>query len=200
MHWSERLRGAMKQRRWTGKELSRRSKVDYAVIQKYMQGATDKPRGDSMQRMARALGVSHIWLEFGVGPATTNISVVGHVGAGEAFFPADSGVLDELSFDLGRLDLIAVQIRGTSALPVFRPGEVVIASRAASSDEATWLNQDCIVMTRDGQGYLKRPVKSGKAGRYTLISYNAQPIEDVDIDWAAPVVFVVRLPRLLGQP
>lgn len=197
MHWSERLERVRKQRHWTQKELAQRAGVEYASLRKYAQGEIHRPRGDIVKHLAKALGVSPLWLEHGEGPPTNAIAIVGEVGAGETFYPADTGTIDELTLDFARLDLIAVTIRGSSGLPVYRPGEVVVCSRAAGQSEAGFLNTDCILMTREGAGYLKRPVRGSKPGLYSLLSYNAPTIDDVVVDWAAPVVFVVRHPGIL---
>lgn len=192
-HWSDRLRTQLKKLGWSQVELARRTGIDVVKIRKYTSGAVDQPREDVMAKLASALGVSQVWLQFGTETASPLLPVVGFVGAGEKFYPTeDAGIIEEIDLNLSKLDAMAVIIRGQSNLPVYRPGETVVCSKALGQTEQGFLNKDCVVMTRAGQGYLKRVVRGSAVGTYTLQSYNSDPILDVQIEWAAPVIFVIR--------
>jgi hypothetical protein len=54
------------------------------------------------------------------------------------------------------------------------------------------LNKDCVVKTDQGEGFVKKLVNGSNPGTFTLISYNAAPIENVRLIWAAPVIWVKR--------
>lgn len=45
---------------------------------------------------------------------------------------------------------------------------------------------------RSGEEYVKKLVHGSRANTYTLVSYNAAPIENQTLLWAAPVVWVKR--------
>lgn len=49
------------------RELSRLSGVNYDTVNKCLRGDVENPRGDTMARLARALGVSEVWLRHGIG-------------------------------------------------------------------------------------------------------------------------------------
>lgn len=66
MSWNERLQTELDAKGWTKAELSRRSGVPYDSINKYLRGNIDQPRGDTVDRLADALGVDRLWLKEGV--------------------------------------------------------------------------------------------------------------------------------------
>ena len=194
--WSERLRRAMAWKGWGAAELARRTEIDTARLYKYVQGKVAQPRGDTLSRIASAIGVNEQWLRDGSGPHYTRFPVVGYVGAGEAFVPYDDlakgAGYDEINFDVDSGDPIAIQVRGSSMEPVYRPGDHLICSRRDGEDEAGFLGRDCVVLLESGEGYVKRVVRGAAAHQYTLLSYAAAPIENVQLQWAAPIIWVRR--------
>ena len=195
-HWSKRLWKALSWKGWSQRELARRAGLDEQKVYKYLQGKVDQPRGDTLLRLADTLGVTESWLRYEVGPAVTNIPVVGRLAAGESFVPFDDapmgGGFEELEFNLVDPDPIAVEVRGESMLPVYRPGDYLICSRRRGADMQEALNKDCVVRTSENEGYIKKLVQGSRANTYTLVSYNAAPIENQKLLWAAPIVWVKR--------
>ncbi|MEQ1714306.1 MAG: S24 family peptidase [Hyphomicrobium sp.] len=126
------------------------------------------------------------------------IPIVGYVSGGESFTPIDdhppgSGI-DHITLDMGTEDQIAVRVRGSSMAPVYRDGDAVIGTVVRSQRLTRAIGRDCIVKTRSGEGYLKILMRGTRAGVFRLRSYNPAfaDIEDVSIDWAAPVTWVSR--------
>jgi len=195
-HWSKRLWKALSWKGWSQRELARRAGLDEQKVYKYLQGKVDQPRGDTLLRLADTLGVTESWLRYEVGPAVTNIPVVGRLASGESFVPFDDapmgGGFEELEFNLVAPDPIAVEVRGESMLPVYRPGDYLICSRRRGADLQEALNKDCVVRTSENEGYIKKLVQGSRANTYTLVSYNAAPIENQKLLWAAPIVWVKR--------
>jgi len=195
-HWSKRLWKALSWKGWSQRELARRAGLDEQKVYKYLQGKVDQPRGDTLLRLADTLGVTESWLRYEVGPAVTNIPVVGRLASGESFVPFDDapmgGGFEELEFNLVAPDPIAVEVRGESMLPVYRPGDYLICSRRRGANMQEALNRDCVVRTSENEGYIKKLVQGSRANTYTLVSYNAAPIENQKLLWAAPIVWVKR--------
>ena len=195
-HWSKRLWKALSWKGWSQRELARRAGLDEQKVYKYLQGKVDQPRGDTLLRLADTLGVTESWLRYEVGPAVTNIPVVGRLASGESFVPFDDapmgGGYEELEFNLVDPDPIAVEVRGESMLPVYRPGDYLICSRRRGANMQEALNKDCVVRTSENEGYIKKLVQGSRANTYTLVSYNAAPIENQKLLWAAPIVWVKR--------
>lgn len=196
--WHIRLQRRYQETGWIAAELARRSGVPYDSIQKYLDGLVDNPRGDVRERIADALRVSRLWLKEGIGPKAAAFPIVGQVSAGESFSPIDdhlpSSGLGEIAFDFDGADPIGIEVRGTSMMPVYRPGDVLIGSRRRGADIDGFLHRDCIVRTENDEGYLKIISRGSKPGLYTLESYNRafEPMEDVRLAWAAPVEWVRR--------
>jgi len=67
-HWAKRLNDSLHQSGWSKAELARRSGISYDSLNKYLAARVDNPRGDSLPRLASALGLNIIWLRDGVGP------------------------------------------------------------------------------------------------------------------------------------
>ena len=194
--WSARMRQAMAMKDMSVGQLARSSRLAKDSIYKYLQGRVAQPRGDVLGRIARAMGVNEQWLRAGLGPQYSTLPVVGYVGAGEAFIPygelVAGGPLDEIEFDLGAGDPIAVRVRGGSMEPVYRPGDVLICSRHPAVDAEAFIGRDCVVLLESGEGYVKRVVSGGRRGFFNLLSYAAPPINDVNLAWAAPILWVRR--------
>jgi repressor LexA len=196
-HWSKRLWRALEWKGWSQRELAKRANIDEQKVYKYLQGKVEQPRGDTMLRLADALGVTESWLRFESGSAVVRIPVVGRVAAGESFIPFDDNPLgsgyDEIDFSLDDADPIAVEVRGESMLPVYRPGDYLLCSRKRGLEIQSCLNRDCVVKTDQGEGYVKKLINGTQPSSYTLLSYNASPIENVRLLWAAPVIWVKRV-------
>lgn len=124
------------------------------------------------------------------------VPVVGYVSAGEAFEPISDGEpIDAFSIDVAD-DLIAVLVRGDSMDPVYRTGDVVIGRQVRGREMSKFIDRDCIVMTKAGEGYLKQLKKpaSSKSGSFRLRAYNDKygDVDDVPLDWVAPVIWIHR--------
>lgn len=195
-HWSKRLWRALEWKGWTKRELARRAGIHEQKVYKYLQGRVEQPRGNIMQRLADTLGVSESWLRFNVGPAVVHIPVVGRVAAGENFVPFDDTPLgagyNAIDFTLEDADPIAIEVRGESMLPIYRPGDYLLCSRRRGTGIESCMNKDCVVKTEQGEGFVKKLVGGADPDTFTLISYNAAPIENVRLIWAAPIIWVKR--------
>ena len=195
-HWSKRLWRALEWKGWTKRELARRAGIHEQKVYKYLQGRVEQPRGNILQRLADTLGVSESWLRFNVGPAVVHIPVVGRVAAGENFVPFDDTPLgagyNAIDFTLEDADPIAIEVRGESMLPIYRPGDYLLCSRRRGTGIEACLNKDCVVKTDQGEGFVKKLVVGAVPDTFTLISYNAAPIENVRLIWAAPIIWVKR--------
>lgn len=199
--WNDRLHHAFKETGWSMAELARRSGVGEQNVYKYLRrdGKSPKqPRGDTLKRLAETLGVEELWLRDGDGPMRTKIKVIGYTSGGDTWHPLDDhpigGDLDTIDFVPPDDDAIALRVRNISMLPVYREGDVLICRRHPALDEAQFLRRDCVVKTIDGGCYIKTVVPGSKKGHYRLRSYN--PVEpdreDVQLEWAAPVIWVKR--------
>lgn len=128
------------------------------------------------------------------------IQIIGYVGAGEQVFPADDvvahhGIDEFLPLRAQRAGLFGVRVRGESMIPVYRPGDVLLAGAVPTLEPSQFCGQDCIVrVANDGPLLVKRVINGIKPGRYHLVSYNesTDPLYDVLLETVSPVEMVVR--------
>jgi transcriptional regulator with XRE-family HTH domain len=66
MDWVQRLNDKFATTGWSKAELSKRANVPYDSVLKYLDGKVKQPRGDIMERLAKALDTTVLWLEHGV--------------------------------------------------------------------------------------------------------------------------------------
>lgn len=126
------------------------------------------------------------------------VPIVGYVSGGEGFAPADEHVpgaeIEHVAISVPDDEQVAVRVRGDSMRPVYRNGDVIIGAKLTSSALDLAIGQDCIVKTRNGDGYVKTVHAGSRRGLYRLRSYNPAhvDVEDVELEWAAPIVQIIR--------
>lgn len=192
--WGRRLDTLRLERGWSLKTLSDRTGIPYDSINKYCRGEVENPRGSAMQQLADVFGVSVDWLRHG-DMSTLIFPVVGEVKGGQDWFPIDQGGdLGAIEIDLSHVDPIAIRVRGDSMKPVYRQGDSIVGSRLKGTVIDEVIGRDCIVKTLDGEGMVKTLMRGSKPGFYRLRSYDPEypDREDVQLEWAAPVILTVR--------
>lgn len=152
------------------------------------------PSREAAKRYARAFRVRWDWLLEGGGSPTgkpATAPVLGYVGAGAQVFPVDDfpqgGGLDEVDLPPGApVGAVAVIARGDSMYPRYFDGErLFYITRDLPPSEL--IGQECVVKLKDGPTMVKIIRKGARPRRFNLESWNAAPLEDQDIEWAAPV-------------
>jgi len=124
------------------------------------------------------------------------VPVVGYVGAGQKVFAHDDhalgGGLEEVEGPegVGQGTVVAVRIRGDSMHPM-RDGWLLFYRRDQEGVPEDCLNRLCIVKIADDGPLLVKELHRGyQPNRYLLASWNAPPMEDVSIEWAAAVLSI----------
>ncbi|MFG1462083.1 S24 family peptidase [Xanthobacter sp. DSM 24535] len=142
-----------------------------------------------------------IYKFIGKDPTKRLIQVVGHVGAGYEVFAYDDhaqgGGLDEIEAppDADE-DTFAVEIRGTSMEPAYYDGDYLIYhDHRSGSDISELSGEECVVRLTDGRMFVKVLVPGTIPGCWTLYSYNAPPLVNEDVEWAARIGWVRRARR-----
>jgi len=102
--WAKRLNTALKKSGWSKAELARRSGVGYDNLNKYLSGKVSQPRGDSLPRLAGALGIDSTWLRDGGRPSPAVPAVPGGYdkltqlgGGGDAPDNPDDAILETVA-------------------------------------------------------------------------------------------------------
>lgn len=177
--------------------------VDQSNVSRWEHGAV--PDEVHIARLAELAGTHPAGFRYGVeaeagaaapAKALPSVAVVGYVGAGQEVFPHDDhalgGGLDEVDRleALGDEPLIAVRIRGDSMHPL-RDGWALFYRRDQEGVPDHCLNRLCVVKVADDGPMLVKEVRRGyRPHHFVLASWNAPPIEDVRLDWAAPVLSI----------
>lgn len=122
--------------------------------------------------------------------------VVGYIGGGQVIYPVDDhelgAGLDEVAAPPTASDsVIAVTVRGDSMYPAYADNDLVFYEQT-TSEPRDLLGKECVVKLVDGSMYVKRLRNGSKPGTFTLESFNAPPIEDVELEWAAAVRWVEK--------
>lgn len=157
----------------------------------------------TLAKLAPVLHTSMEWLLTG-GPQDRpkTVPLMGYVGAGAEVEPDFEQVppegLDqiELPFSLNE-DLIAFRVRGDSMLPFFKDGATIVVYRDQKRPLESFYGEEAAVRTSDGRRFIKT-IMRGQDDTVTLISSNANPIENVRLEWIGEI-FAVLPPAALRK-
>lgn len=152
-----------------------------------------------LEKFSRILEVSQSDLLSEGGVTVQTVALVGYVGAGEMYYPdPETGPWEEIErveAPPGETDVVAVRVRGDSMEPMYKDGYILYSRGPSGVPVDSCLGEDCLVQLRNGAAYLKTLRRGSEPGKYTLKSYNqaVEPIENVEIEWAAPIEWVRRV-------
>jgi len=156
----------------------------------------DRPlKADTMRRLASALEVEPAEL---LSADARAVPIVGYVGAGQfvAFDDHAKGQgIDEVDCPRG-LDpkaIVAVRVKGDSMAPLIQDGWLLFYSRNPEPDIGVVLGKTCVVKLagdhgQDGDTMVRQVRRGPTPGKFNLMPMNGQMIEDVELEWAAPVL------------
>jgi phage repressor protein C with HTH and peptisase S24 domain len=188
MAFRARLQAAMQKKGISRKRLSKLAGLGETLMRDLME-KTDNPRVGTLVKVADVLDVSVSSLLGGAVP------VLGKIGAGGAILYEE---YDEPRYverpPLASGPMMALEVSGDSMMPAYRDGDIVYVRRDHEGVLPIYLGEECAVHTADGGTFLKVLAPGSQPDRYTLRSFNAADIENVEVVWAAPVLFVKRRP------
>lgn len=125
------------------------------------------------------------------------VRLVGSIGAGDiiCMFEGDSvqGDIELVDAPEGVDDLeelLALKIEGDSMRPL-RPGWLIFYRKMHNGVTDDELNQLCIVKLRNGNLFIKILRRGYQTGLFNLDSWNAETIENQDVEWASKVLNIV---------
>ena len=127
--------------------------------------------------------------------ALGTVPLVGFVGAGAQIFAIDDhakgGGLEEVERPEGASSsTVAVRVRGDSMRPAYKNGDLLYYDAQSIGDLDHLIGSDCIAYLSDGRTLVKE-IRKNSSG-YWLHSHNADPLIDIDIEWAAKVKWVLK--------
>lgn len=185
----EALRRAMKARNAKNKPLAKAAGVGETVVRDFLDKGVE-PRLGTLIKIADALEIPASSL-FG-----NQVPILGNVGAGgSVLFNEETDepeLVDRPPGAVGRL--MALRVTGDSMLPVYRDGDVVYVNRDHEGVLPQYVGEECVVRTVEGGTFLKTLALGPQFNRFTLRSFNAGDMENVELVWAARVLFVMKRP------
>ena len=153
--------------------------------------------------LAPVLQTTVAWLTAEAGPeesASTAqrpvIPVVGRVGAGGAISTEAENLAAplfeiELPFPIDE-DAVGFEIHGDSMWPRYDAGDVIVVSRHCEPLDGL-LGFEAVVRVgapdEPGDRFFKRVIRGAEQGTFDLESYNAPPMRNQRIGWAAGLIF-----------
>lgn len=222
MTWATRLRQKFAATGWSKVKLAKEAGVSYDSVLKYLDGKVEQPRGDTLDRLARALGTTVLWLEHAVDdPSLTNLNerpgridpipVVGFVKAGIWQDVREGGPSDMNVPSIGGYPVKyqkAFIVDGESLNKIARPGDVLICLDLINTGISIQDNDLVIVeITKHHGEFVDRSakrVRKTKTG-YELWSESDHPdhqtpivvdesLDGLELVVTAKVLWVIRKP------
>jgi repressor LexA len=180
------LRRAMARKNWKPTTLSLAVGKNRTLVKDLLEKANDVQMG-TLIKLAGALDIDLADLL-----ASPKVPIVGYIGAGGEVIFEDLGMDETVLRPPGVSgSLVALAVRGSSMLPKYREDDIIYIQRNHDGVLPDYLGEDCAVRLSTGETYIKQLVQGNKPGRFTLISLNAPPIENVVVEWATPVLFIM---------
>lgn len=159
--------------------------------------------GREVPNIENVLAISALMERHGLAPAAetvprggaATVPVVGYIGAGQEVFPIDDHALGE---GMDQTDsppdsssnMVCALVRGDSNYPFLQDGYRVFWDSRFEGNVEHLLGQPVVVKLADERMMIKILRRGPRRGRYNLESYNAPLMEDLEIEWAAPVAWI----------
>lgn len=190
----EMIEAEMKAKGFSRRSLSKAADLSEGAVRDLLT-RTDNPGISTLKSVAEALDLPFDRLT----GELAQVPVLGKIGAGgQVMFhvePDNELALYDYDFvprpPLTPGKLMALEVVGSSMLPKYEDGEIIYVRRDHDGVMPEYLGRYCAIRTADGSTFLKILAAGSEPSRYTLRSLNAPDMENVEIVWASPVLFVM---------
>jgi transcriptional regulator with XRE-family HTH domain len=140
------------------------------------------PSRTSAKRYAKAFQVTWDWLLEGSKAGSLELADIKTIGC------AGTGTEVELTQDPVPHKFAAIDVGGDALYPRYFDGERIFID-FDGGHPSRLVGQECVVKLGDGRVKLRVLRRGSSSDRYNLESWCASPIEDVEVVWAAPVMW-----------
>jgi transcriptional regulator with XRE-family HTH domain len=192
----QRIKGLRKQKGLTQQEFAAKLGITQPTVHRWEKGAF-APDDKMLEVLSDMAGVPTAVFRYGeIRLGRRMIAVSGYAGAGGEIVPVDGSSADEVEAPPeSGLYMVAVKVRGDAMLPAYADGDILFYGRdpgLGGVDPSTCLGRDCAVKLVNGPTLVKRVAQGGGRNTYLLMSFVAEPIVNVRLEWASPVRWVKR--------
>lgn len=178
------IRRAMARKKIKAKPLSLAAGLGETAVRDILEARSGSPRVDTLRRIAEQLDAT---IEDLIG--STPVRVTGRIGAGGSIIFDESDGAEIVPHLAGLpAGVEAFEVIGSSMLPRYSPGDVVYVSREFDGAKPSYYGEFCAVRLSSGETFIKQLARGSRPGFFNLRSLNAEDIEDVEIEWATPVL------------
>lgn len=178
------VREILNQPGWKQERLAAELGVAQSSVHRWLMGA--EPRGN-LRDAIKALHQETMGA--GSSDEERTVRLAGYVGAGQEVYQFDEDGAGYVDAPPGATSATeAVEVRGESMLPLYEDGTILYYSKQMSPD--VMLGRRCIVRLEDERVLVKTLRRGSERGLWTLVSLNAPDIEDVGVQWAAPIDWI----------
>lgn len=189
----DRVRKLRKDLHLSQAELARRVGVKQQAIAQVESGKIQKPTFIVTLSKALNVSISELTGISGVDQPARTVPVVGIAQAGGSNIVRDfaGGSLGDVDAPVdATADTVAVEVRGDSMGGRLEDGDHVFFDDRREPVTDDLIGRLCVCGLEDGQVVIKRLAKGSQPGLYHLISYNAEPMFDQRLNWAARVTSI----------
>ena len=168
---------------WKQERLAAELQVAQSTVHRWTIGA--EPRGnlrDAITALYERLFTEGL-------PAERSVKLAGYVGAAQTVYQFDEDGAGYVEAPPGASrEMQAVEVRGDSMLPLYQDGTLLYYSRQLPPDQM--IGKQCVTRLEDERVLVKTLRRGSERGLWTLVSLNAPDIEDVAVQWAAPIDWI----------
>lgn len=189
--WRARLTARMEALGLTPAEVTRRAALKPSMMHDILKrGAT--PSVENLSRIATALGMTLGELVDGT-QQRVNISPYGRVVGGGVVLQEASEDVDLPEFFSQDLVVLKVDTNFMTGAG-YRPGDVVCGSKTSIERASNLVGLECIVCDTQEQLHIGILLRGASGDRWRLgpISQLQQPVDDIELLWAAPIRLIIR--------
>lgn len=181
---SDKIRAILELDGWKQERVADELGVGQSTVHRWMHAASE-PRGQHRD----AINALYIRVFSPDDEPEKTVKLAGYVGAAQAVYQFDDGAADYVEAPPGANEMTeAVEVRGDSMLPLYETGTLLYYSKQLAPE--AMIGRRAVVKVADGRVLVKSVRRGSSPGFYTLVSLNAPDIEDVVLDWAAPIDWI----------
>lgn len=181
------IRRVMARKEIGQKPLSIKAGLGETAVRDVLMSTTKDVKISTLSRLAIALDCT---IEDLIG--SESVPLAGRIGAGGTIIFEDLGSNEFVVRPPGLTGAIeALEVVGDSMYPRYSSGDIVYIRRTHDGVLREYLGEFCAIRLVTGETFLKLLAKGSLPGKFTLRSLNAPDMEDVDVEWATPILFVL---------